>query len=437
MTLYDWLAAQEYPAEDSNLLSDRTVFVKKGGARLLKAGGQWLFDNEIDRITGPGEGQDERAAGESCPEAGDIVQVKDFDGYHLGIGFYNPYSKIRIRMLSRYEKSSITPAFLRRRLQEAWNYRKAVIDTSSCRLVFGEADFLPGLTIDKFEDILVVESLALGPDRLKLLILKELVEILAADGITVRGIFERSDAKVRELEGLPRTKGFIGPEFDPLVPITENGIRYIVDVKEGQKTGFFLDQKENRAAVARLVRRLSSGEVRVLDCFTHTGSFGLNAAAAGASSVLSVDASEPAIEQARENAVRNALQDRVRYQAADVFELLPQLEKAGERYDLVILDPPAFTKSRSATKNAVKGYREINLRGMRLVKNGGFLATCSCSHFMTEDLFAKTLQEAARGARRRLRQVEFRTQGPDHPILWGDDESYYLKFYIFQVIEEL
>ena len=437
MTLYDWLAAQEYPAEDSNLLSDRTVFVKKGGARSLKAGGQWLFDNEIDRITGPGEGQDEGAAGESCPEAGDIVQVKDFDGYHLGIGFYNPYSKIRIRMLSRYEKSSITPAFLRRRLQEAWNYRKAVIDTSSCRLVFGEADFLPGLTIDKFEDILVVESLALGTDRLKLLILKELVEILAADGITVRGIFERSDAKVRELEGLPRTKGFIGPEFDPLVPITENGIRYIVDVKEGQKTGFFLDQKENRAAVARLVRRLSSGEVRVLDCFTHTGSFGLNAAAAGASSVLSVDASELAIEQARENAVRNALQDRVRYQAADVFELLPQLEKAGERYDLVILDPPAFTKSRSATKNAVKGYREINLRGMRLVKNGGFLATCSCSHFMTEDLFAKTLQEAARGARRRLRQVEFRTQGPDHPILWGDDESYYLKFYIFQVIEEL
>ena len=437
MTLYDWLAAQEYPAEDSNLLSDRTVFVKKGGARLLKAGGQWLFDNEIDRITGPGEGQDERAAGESCPEAGDIVQVKDFDGYHLGIGFYNPRSKIRIRMLSRYEKNNITPAFLRRRLQEAWNYRKAVTDTSSCRLVFGEADFLPGLTIDKFEDILVVESLALGTDRLKLLILKELVEILAADGITVRGIFERSDAKVRELEGLPRTKGFIGPEFDPLVPITENGIRYIVDVKEGQKTGFFLDQKENRAAVARLVRRLSSGEVRVLDCFTHTGSFGLNAAAAGASSVLSVDASEPAIEQARENAVRNALQDRVRYQAADVFELLPQLEKAGERYDLVILDPPAFTKSRSATKNAVKGYREINLRGMRLVKNGGFLATCSCSHFMTEDLFAKTLQEAARGARRRLRQVEFRTQGPDHPILWGDDESYYLKFYIFQVIEEL
>ena len=437
MTLYDWLAAQEYPAEDSNLLSDRTVFVKKGGARSLKAGGQWLFDNEIDRITGPGEGQDEGAAGESCPAAGDIVQVKDFDGYHLGIGFYNPYSKIRISMLSRYEKSSITPAFLRRRLQEAWNYRKAVIDTSSCRLVFGEADFLPGLTIDKFEDILVVESLALGTDRLKLLILKELVEILAADGITVRGIFERSDAKVRELEGLPRTKGFIGPEFDPLVPITENGIRYIVDVKEGQKTGFFLDQKENRAAVARLVRRLSSGEVRVLDCFTHTGSFGLNAAAAGASSVLSVDASELAIEQARENVVRNALQDRVRYQAADVFELLPQLEKAGERYDLVILDPPAFTKSRSATKNAVKGYREINLRGMRLVKNGGFLATCSCSHFMTEDLFAKTLQEAARGARRRLRQVEFRTQGPDHPILWGDDESYYLKFYIFQVIEEL
>ena len=437
MTLYDWLASQEYPAEDQNLLSDRTVFVKKGGARSLKAGGQWIFDNEIDRIAGPEKAPCAPESEQSMSGAGDIVRVKDFDGYQLGYGFYNPRSKIRVRMLSRYGKDGITPAFLRRRVQEAWDYRKAVIDTSSCRLVFGEADFLPGLTIDKFEDILVVESLALGTERLKLLILKDLVEILAADGVTVRGIYERSDAKVRELEGIPRTKGFIGPEFDPLVPIIENGIRYIVDVKDGQKTGFFLDQKENRAAVARLVRKLAPGEVRVLDCFTHTGSFGLNAAAAGASSVLSVDASGLAIEQARENAKLNGLEDRVRYQTADVFELLPQLEKEGERYDLVILDPPAFTKSRSATKNAVKGYREINLRGMRLVKNGGFLATCSCSHFMTEELFARTLQEAARGARRRLRQVEFRTQGPDHPILWGDDESYYLKFYIFQVIEEL
>jgi 23S rRNA (cytosine1962-C5)-methyltransferase len=413
------------------------VILKKGEGRLLKSGAAWIFDNEIDRIAGPEKAPCAPESEQSMSGAGDIVRVKDFDGYQLGYGFYNPRSKIRVRMLSRYGKDGITPAFLRRRVQEAWDYRKAVIDTSSCRLVFGEADFLPGLTIDKFEDILVVESLALGTERLKLLILKDLVEILAADGVTVRGIYERSDAKVRELEGIPRTKGFIGPEFDPLVPIIENGIRYIVDVKDGQKTGFFLDQKENRAAVARLVRKLAPGEVRVLDCFTHTGSFGLNAAAAGASSVLSVDASGLAIEQACENAKLNGLEDRVRYQTADVFELLPQLEKEGERYDLVILDPPAFTKSRSATKNAVKGYREINLRGMRLVKNGGFLATCSCSHFMTEELFARTLQEAARGARRRLRQVEFRTQGPDHPILWGDDESYYLKFYIFQVMEEL
>ena len=443
MTLYDWLAAQEYPAEDSNLLSDRTVFVKKGGARSLKAGGQWLFDNEIDRITGPGEGQDERATGESCPEAGDIVQVKDFDGYHLGIGFYNPYSKIRIRMLSRYEKSSITPAFLRRRLQEAWNYRKAVIDTSSCRLVFGEADFLPGLTIDKFEDILVVESLALGIDRLKLMILDFLTDILAEDGIRVRGIYERSDAKVREKEGLPRTKGFIGEPFDTLVPITENGVRYIVDVENGQKTGFFLDQKENRRAIARLCPG-----ARVLDCFTHTGSFGLNAALAGAAEVTSVDASDLAIEQAAENAklngflpddtgwLANEAGTRLQYLCADIFDLLPSLHQKGELYDVVILDPPAFTKSRNSVKAAVRGYREINQRGLRLVRDGGFLATCSCSHFMDPALFRDTIAQAAKDAHKRLRQVEFRTQAADHPILWASEESYYLKFYIFQVIDE-
>ena len=272
--------------------------------------------------------------------------------------------------------------------------------------------------------------------------------------ICERGIYERSDAKVRQLEGMERVKGFIGPQFDTQVPITENGVRYLVDVEDGQKTGFFLDQKYNRAAVARIVGNLDSP--RVLDCFTHTGSFGLNAAAAGAAQVLSVDASQAAILQAAQNAALNGYRridagtgtaeedivlsdDRttIRYRTADVFELLPELEREGEQYDVVILDPPAFTKSRQATKNAVKGYREINLRGLRLVKNGGYLATCSCSHFMDEDLLRKTIREAAHGAHRRLRQIEFRTQAADHPILWGDSESYYLKFLIFQVVEEI
>ena len=255
--------------------------------------------------------------------------------------------------------------------------------------------------------------------------------MLAQDGIFIRGVYERSDAKVRLQEGMERFKGFIGEPFDTKVEITENGVRYQVDVKDGQKTGFFLDQKNNRAAI----QKLCAGK-KVLDCFTHTGSFALNAGIAGARSVLGVDASELGIAQARENAKLNGLADRVTFTCADVFELLPELEKKGERYDVVILDPPAFTKSRQATKNAVKGYREINLRGMKLVKDGGFLATCSCSHFMEQELFGKTIKEAARGAHRRLRQVEFHTQAPDHPILWAAEESYYLKFYIFQVIEE-
>ncbi len=342
-------------------------------------------------------------------------------------------------MLTRRQTDEITPKLIRRRVRDAWAYRKAVMgeDISACRVIFGEADFLPGITVDKFEDVLVIESLALGTDRIKYLILHELCLALAEDGIHIRGIYERSDAKVRKLEGMELTKGFIGPAFDTNVAITENGIRYIVDVKDGQKTGFFLDQKYNRMAVRRIVENLSrEREVRVLDCFTHTGSFGLNCAAAGASSVLSVDASELAIRQAQSNAVMNGY-TQVTYQTADVFDLLPKLEAQGEQYDMVILDPPAFTKSRQATKNAVKGYREINLRGMRLVKNGGYLATCSCSHFMEEELFRKMLQEAARSAHVRLRQVEFRTQAPDHPILWGDGESYYLKFAIFQVTEEI
>ena len=317
------------------------------------------------------------------------------------------------------------------RLKDAWEYRKKTVDTSSCRIVFGEADFLPGMVIDKFSDVLVFQALALGIDRYKELLIELLREILLEDGIRIRGVYERSDAKEREKEGLKKVKGFLGEEFDTNVEIVENGVRYIVDVKDGQKTGFFLDQKYNRLAIQKLCKN-----AKVLDCFTHTGSFALNAGIAGAESVLGVDASDLAVNQARENADLNGLSDRVKFISRDVFELLPELEKQGEKYDVVILDPPAFTKSRSSIKNAVKGYREINLRGMKLVKDGGFLATCSCSHFMDYELFTKTIAQAAKNVHVRLRQVEFRTQSPDHPILWAADESYYLKFYIFQVCEE-
>ena len=400
-------------------MHDTIVTLKKGEGRTLKAGGLWVYDNEIDTIAGDFEN-------------GDIVSVHDFDGYFMGYGFINTRSKITIRLMSRHREHPVDEALIEQRVRDAWNYRKAVTDTGCCRLIFGEADFLPGIVIDKFSDVLVVESLALGIDRLKPLILESLKKLLAEDGITIRGIYERSDAKVRLNEGLERTKGFIGPSFDTKVEIQENGVKYLVNVADGQKTGFFLDQKYNRAAIARLCK----GK-KVLDCFTHTGSFALNAGMAGASSVLGVDASDLGVAQAEENARLNHLEDRVKFQCADVFDLLPQLEKQGEQYDVVILDPPAFTKSRNSIKNAVKGYREINLRGIRLVKNGGFLATCSCSHFMDPELFAKTIKEAARSTHRRLRQVEFRTQACDHPILWAADESYYLKFYIFQVCDEL
>lgn len=403
---------------DTDLACQATAVLKKGEGRSLKAGGLWIYDNEIAGVKG-------------SFEDGDILSVEDFDGYFMGYGFINSASKIRIRMLSRRKENRITPAFLEKRVRDCWEYRKSVIDTSSCRLVFGEADFLPGLVVDKFSDVLVVESLALGIDRLKPLLLADLKKVLAEDGVHIRGIYERSDAKVRLQEGMERYKGFIGEPFDTKVEITENGVRYQVDVQDGQKTGFFLDQKDNRAAI----QKLCPGK-KVLDCFTHTGSFALNAGIAGAKSVLGVDASELGIAQARENAKRNGLEDRVTFECADVFELLPELERQGEWYDVVILDPPAFTKSRQATKNAIKGYREINLRGMKLVKDGGFLATCSCSHFMEQELFAKTIKEAARGAHKRLRQVEFHTQAPDHPILWAAEESYYLKFYIFQVVNE-
>ena len=397
---------------------DTIVTLKQKEGRTLKAGGAWVYDNEIASILGSFEN-------------GDIVTIHDFDGFFLGYGFINTNSKITIRLLSRKKGTVIDDAFLTMRVKTAWEYRKQTIDTSCCRLVFGEADFLPGIVIDKFSDVLVVESLALGIDRLKPRILSCLVRVLAEDGIKIRGIYERSDAKVRLQEGMERYKGFIGEPFDTKVEIIENGVKYMVDVEDGQKTGFFLDQKNNRASIHRICR-----DKKVLDCFTHTGSFALNAGIAGAKEVLGVDASELAIQQATENAVLNHLEDRVRFTCADVFDLLPKLEADGESFDVVILDPPAFTKSRNSIKNAVKGYREINLRGLKLVRDGGYLVTCSCSHFMDPELFARTIREAARGAHKRLRQVEFRTQACDHPILWAADESYYLKFYIFQVVDD-
>lgn len=399
-------------------MAQAAAVLKKGEGRMLKAGGPWIFDNEIASLEG-------------SYENGDILEVRDFDGYSLGKGFINNHSKIRIRMMTRNKDQEINEEFLRQRLTDAWEYRKKVVDTGSCRLVFGEADFLPGLIIDKFSDVLVVQSLALGIDRMKNTVVKLLREILEEDGVVIRGVYERSDAKVRRQEGMELCKGFIGEPFDTDVEIEENGVRYLVDVKDGQKTGFFLDQKYNRLAI----QKLCPG-AKVLDCFTHTGSFALNAAKGGASSVLGVDASELGVRQAEKNAALNRVTDRVKFLCADVFELLPELEKEGETFDVIILDPPAFTKSRNSVKNAVKGYREINLRAMKLVRDGGFLATCSCSHFMTYELFTKTINQAAHNVHRRLRQVEYRTQAPDHPILWAAEESYYLKFYIFQVCRE-
>ena len=399
-------------------MSFAVVTLKKGEGRTLKAGGAWIYDNEIASIVGEFSN-------------GDLVLVHDFDGYPMGRGFINRNSRIRIRMMTRNIHQEIDEEFLRMRVRDAWEYRKKTVDTGSCRVIFGEADFLPGLVVDKFSDVLVVQSLALGIDRMKEQIVEFLKEVLAEDGIRIRGVYERSDAKVRSQEGMPLVKGFLGEPFDTTVKIEENGVKYLVDVKDGQKTGFFLDQKYNRRAIQRLSR-----DARVLDCFTHTGSFALNAGIAGARSVLGVDASQLGVEQARKNAALNGLEDRVEFLCADVFDLLPGLEEQGEQFDLVILDPPAFTKSRNSVKNAVKGYREINLRGMKLVKDGGYLATCSCSHFMTQELFARTIGQAARNVHKRLRQVEFGTQAPDHPILWAADESYYLKFFVFQVCDE-
>lgn len=386
-------------------------YLYRGKGRNAENGHLWVYANEIENFDGEYEN-------------GDIVETYNFRGEFIGKGFINDVSKIAIRIMTRDITEEINEEFFRKRLRAAWTYRQTVIDTSSCRFLFGEADFVPGMIIDKYEDYYVIQSLALGIDKYKDIVVK-----LLKDEYNAKGVYERSDARVRELEGMEQTKGFLTEPFDTNIEIIENGVKYNVDIENGQKTGFFLDQKENRAAIQRLCK-----DADVLDCFTHTGSFALNAGIAGAKSVLGVDISDYAVECCRKNAELNGLSDTVKFESHNAFDILREWSREGRQYDVVILDPPAFTKSRSTIDGATRGYKEINLRGIKLVKPGGYFVTCSCSHFMYPDLFRDTIAEAALDAKRTLRQVEFRTQAADHPILWNSDESYYLKFYIFQVV---
>lgn len=387
-------------------------------------GHPWVYAEEILQVEG-------QAAN------GGLVDVVNRKGRYLGTGLLSDMSKIRVRLISRNANDRFDEEFWERKLRWAWEYRKAVLpadDLSCCRIIFGEADAFPGLTVDRFNDLLVAQVLSVGMELRKDFLLTKLVEILRADGQKISGIFERNDEALREKEGLLQGKGWYplpGEEFPAshVTEIVENGIRYLVDVENGQKTGFFLDQKFNRQAVARVAQGKT-----VLDCFTHTGSFALNAAMGGAARVTAVDVSESAVEMARANVDRNGLSDRVECICANVFDLLPSLESQPQKYDFIILDPPAFTKSRRTLHNAMAGYKEINYRAMRLLPRGGYLATCSCSHFATEELFREMLQSAARDAGVQLRQIEARQQSCDHPILWGVDETSYLKFFLFQVV---
>jgi len=399
------------------------VTVTKKAERSLDGGHPWIYDGEI-------------LSAEGCTD-GDLCDVTSEKGKYLGTGFYNSHSRIRVRIISRNANDRFDEAFWERRLRHAWDYRRTVMgsDVSCCRIIFGEADFFPGLTVDRFSDILVTQVLSLGIEKLKGILFPLLYRILREDGEEISGIYERNDVAIRELEGMEQGKGWFPLPGVPVpektsAEIIENGIRYEVDFVEGQKTGFFLDQKYNRQAVAKI----AAGR-RVLDCFTHTGSFALNAAMGGAKHVRAVDISEMAVDLARENAKKNGLEDRMSFLAANVFDLLPELETSSEeKFDFIILDPPAFTKSRKTVDSATRGYKEINLRAMKLLPRGGYLATCSCSHFMTEDRFIKMLQEAAKDAHVELRQIEARQQAPDHPILWNVPETNYLKFYLFQVV---
>ena len=394
------------------------------GTRWVEQGHPWIYEAEVLGL----EGQ--------C-ENGCLADAVSEKGKYLGTGFVSRHSKIRLRLLSRNANDRFDEAFWQRRIQYAWDYRKTVMggDISCCRVIFGEADGFPGLTVDRFSDILVTQTLSVGMEEIKDTVFPLLVKVLRSDGQEIRGIYERNDVAIRELEGLPQNKGWYSlpgetPPDSTVTEICENGVFYRVDVENGQKTGFFLDQKYNRLAIARLAK----GK-RVLDCFTHTGSFALNAAMGGAEHVTAVDISASAIEMARANAERNGLTDRMDFVVADVFDLLPELIAKGKApYDFIILDPPAFTKSRKTVGSAQRGYKEINLRALKLLPRGGYFATASCSHFMPSELFVKMLRSAALDAGVELRQIEARQQAPDHPILWNVPETDYLKFYIFQVV---
>ena len=401
----------------------RFTVTPKAESAILR-GHPWVYDAEILSVEG-------------TPENGKLVDILSKKGRYLGTGFLSEQSKIRIRLISRNANDRFDEAFWERKLRWAWDYRKSVMaeeDLNCCRVIFGEADAFPGLTVDKFHDLLSVQIMSIGMEGIKEFLIPTLVRILREDGQTIRGVYERNDVALREKEGLSQYKAWFPLEGEPVpespvTEITENGIKYLVDVENGQKTGFFLDQKYNRQAVARLARGKT-----VLDCFTHTGSFALNAAKGGAKHVTAVDVSESAVEMARANVTRNGLDDVMECVAANVFDLLPQLEKEPMKYDFIILDPPAFTKSRKTVANAISGYKEINYRAMRLLPRGGYLATCSCSHFATEEKFIAMLHDAARDAGVQLRQIEARQQSCDHPILWGVEETNYLKFYLFQVV---
>ncbi len=407
-------AARPYP---------KIIITPKGEAALT-GGHPWVYEGEVTAVDG-------------AAEDGGLVDVVSRRGSWLGCGFYNSRSKIRVRLVSRNANDDFSDAFWERRIRYAWEYRKAVMgetDSRCCRVIFGEADLFPGLTVDRFESVLVAQTLSLGMERIKPRLFPLLAKVLREDGQDIRGIYERNDVAIRELEGMAQGKGWYPlpgetPPAQTTVDIVENGIRYTVDFENGQKTGFFLDQKYNRLAVSRLAKGRT-----VLDCFTHTGSFALNAARGGAAHVTAVDVSEFAVQCAAENARRNGLDGVMDCMAANVFDLLPQLEKQPRKYDFIILDPPAFTKSRKTVASAMTGYKEINYRAMKLLPRGGYLATCSCSHFATEELFIKMLRSAARDAGVQLRQIEARQQCADHPILWGVEETNYLKFFIFQVI---
>lgn len=387
------------------------IILGKGKQKRVESGHPWVYQNEVADIEG------------DC-YPGDIVDVVNFKGKFIGKGYINDKSQILVRIMTREKDEEINEEFFRKRIRDAWEYRKKVIDTNACRVVFGEADFLPALIVDKFGDYLVVQTLALGIDIHKETIVKVLNEI-----INPKGIYERNDVPVRELEGLEMQKGFLSEPFDTMVKIIENGVNFYVDIKDGQKTGYFLDQKENRAAIKDIVNG-----ARVLDCFCHTGSFTLHAGFYGAREVLGIDISEHAVEFARKNAELNNLQDVCKFEVANAFDKLRELQDNHERYDVVILDPPAFTKSRAAVEGAVRGYKDINLRAMKIIERGGFLVTASCSHHMPPDLFTEVIFEAAKDAKRTIRQVEYRAQAKDHPILWSSGETHYLKFIILQVI---